>query len=180
VTASSVSTARNGRRDLTRLALFAIVAFGAGALSVAWIGEHAFGIAPCILCLYQRVPYGVVAVVAAAAALLPLSAKHRRGALALCSAVFLAGSLLAFYSVGVEEHWWAGVPGCRVPSVPETVSAEELLASLSQRGGLRACDEGVWRLLGVSLAGYNVVVQGLAALAGVLALKWLKSPGQGR
>ncbi len=170
-----LSTAISGQQDTTRLALAGIVVIGAGALIVAWLGGRVFAIEPCILCLYQRIPYAIVAVVAAAAALLPLSPKHRRVAIAICSLVFIAGSILAFYSVGVEEHWWAGVPGCRVPTEPETVSTGDLLASLSQRGGLRACDEGVWRLFGVSLAGYNVVLQGLAALAGFLGLRSLKS-----
>jgi hypothetical protein len=58
--------------------LYAIVMIDAGALIVAWLGEHVFAIEPCILCLDQRIPDAIVAFVAAAAARLPLSSKQRR------------------------------------------------------------------------------------------------------
>jgi disulfide bond formation protein DsbB len=40
-----------------RLLLIGIVAVSVLSLGVAFVGEHAFGIQPCILCLYQRIPY---------------------------------------------------------------------------------------------------------------------------
>src|SRR5512144_2559423 len=54
-------------------------------------------------------------------------------------------------SVGVEEHWWSGIAGCE-GTVPSTLRIEDLQAELAQPSGLRACDEDVWRLFGLSLA----------------------------
>ena len=35
----------------------ATILLGIGAITAALIAEHIFGLAPCILCLYQRIPY---------------------------------------------------------------------------------------------------------------------------
>lgn len=166
--------------DGTRLLLAALMLIGAGALVIALIGEHVFRIEPCVLCLYQRVPYVIVALVAAAGLVLPLSPKMRGRAIVLCALVLAAGAALAFYSVGVEERWWAGVAGCEgtIPSIATGQNLQDLLRQSA--GGLRACDENVWRLFGVSLAGYNVFVQAvvaLASLAGLRRLRSLRQPG---
>lgn len=164
--------------DETRLLLAGLMVMGAGALAIALIGEHVFGIEPCLLCLYQRVPYVIVALLAAAGLVLPLSPRLRRLAVVLCALVLAAGAALAFYSVGVEEHWWAGVAGCEgtIPTIATGQSLQDLLRQPS--GGRRACDEDVWRLFGVSLAGYNVLVQAVVAVASLLALRWLRGPKQ--
>ena len=73
--------------DGTRLLLAALMLIGAGALAVALIGEHVFRIEPCVLCLYQRLPYVIVALVAAAGLVLPLSPKMRERAIVLCALV---------------------------------------------------------------------------------------------
>jgi disulfide bond formation protein DsbB len=153
-----------------RLLLIGIVAVSVLSLGVAFVGEHAFGIQPCILCLYQRIPYIVTALVAGAAAVLPISPGSRRGTLGLCGIVFAAGAALAFYSVGVEEHWWAGIAGCE-GTAPPILSIEDLQAELAQPSGLRACDEDVWRLFGLSLAAYNAMAQVVVA-AGCLVGLW--------
>ena len=159
-------------RDATRLLLIGTFVVSLLALGVALAGEHVFGIQPCILCIYQRVPYVVTALVAGAAAALPISSGTRRLALVLCGVVFAAGAVLAFYSVGVEEHWWSGIAGCE-GTVPSTLRIEDLQAELAQPSGLRACDEDVWRLFGLSLAAYNVVVQVALAAACLVGLRWV-------
>lgn len=164
--------------DETRLLLAGLMVMGAGALAIALIGEHVFAIEPCILCLYQRVPYVIVALFAAAGMVLPLSPRLRGLMIVLCALVLAAGAVLALYSVGVEEHWWAGVAGCE-GTIPTIATGQDLQDLLKQpAGGLRACDEDVWRLFGVSLAGYNVLVQAAVAFASLVALRWLRRPRQ--
>jgi disulfide bond formation protein DsbB len=164
--------------DGTRLLLAGLMLMASGALVVALIGEHVFAIEPCILCLYQRAPYVIVALFAAAGLVLPLSPRVRRLVIVLCALVLAAGAALAFYSVGVEEQWWAGVAGCE-GTIPTITTGQDLQDLLKQPArGLRACDEDVWRLFGVSLAGYNVLVQAAVAFASLVALCWLRGPRQ--
>jgi disulfide bond formation protein DsbB len=104
---------------------------------------------------------------AALALLLSARGQSRQWLVIACGWVFLAGSALAFYHVGVEQHWWGSVAACG-GELSSGVDVTDLAAQLSgpQR---RPCDQVDWRLFGLSMAGYNSVVSlglGVAAIAG--------------
>lgn len=137
----------------------AIVLASLGALVAALVGQYGFGLEPCILCLYERVPYALAAGVALLAAVLPWRATARASLVALCGVIFFAGAALAFYHVGVEQHWWVAISGCGgQPATGFTI--EDLQISL-QSAAVKPCDQVDWQLFGISLAGYN----GLLSLA---------------
>jgi len=48
--------------DIPRLIPFAVFAAAVFALGNAYTAQYAFDLEPCILCLYQRVPYVVTGV----------------------------------------------------------------------------------------------------------------------
>lgn len=148
-----------------------IVFVSLGSLFVAFFGQHVLDIRPCILCIYQRIPYVVTALIAGAAAAMPISLSARRLAVALCGVVFAAGAALATYSVGVEEHWWAGAAGCE--GVPTIFSLDDLLGESATTSPLRTCDLDVWRLFGLSLAAYNAMVQIIVATGCMIGLRWI-------
>src|SRR5260221_14302674 len=75
--------------------------------------------------------------------------------IALCALFFAASTVLAFYHVGVEQHWFAGPSAC-TGSVTGATSIEALKAQLLARQPV-SCDTPSWRLFGVSLAGWNVL-----------------------
>lgn len=152
--------------------LTVIVFVSLGSLLVAFTGEHVFDIRPCILCIYQRIPYVVTALAAGAAAALPISSGSRRLAVALCGVVFAAGAMLAAYSVGVEEHWWAGAAGCE-GVVPTIFSLDALRGESAMASPLRTCDLDVWRLFGLSLAAYNAIIQIVLAAACLIGMRWI-------
>ncbi len=79
----------NPRLDLAFLAPFGIFAVSATALANAYIAQYAFGQEPCVLCLYQRVPYAVAGVLGLAALFLP-SLRFRL--VAAAGGVFLVGA----------------------------------------------------------------------------------------
>jgi disulfide bond formation protein DsbB len=127
------------------------------ALIMALIAEHVFGLAPCILCIYQRIPYLLGAGIALAGFVLfrffgkPLAAQR---ATALCAVVFLAEAALAFYHSGVEQHWWVSIfEGCKV----SFSDGGDLLAQIEQAQAVR-CDEIPWQLFGLSMAAYNTLM----------------------
>lgn len=152
--------------------LTVIVILSLGSLFVAFLGQRLFDIQPCILCIYQRIPYVVTALIAGAAAALPVSLGSRRLAVALCGVVFAAGAVLAAYSVGVEEHWWAEAAGCE-GTVPTIFSLDALRGESAMASPLRTCDLDVWRLFGLSLATYNAMVQIVVAAACLIGLRWI-------
>lgn len=143
-----------------------LAAVGAGALAMAYVAQYVFGLEPCILCLYQRIPYAVVAILGFIGMMRPYAL---RPVLMAAAAVFLAGAALAFYHVGVEQHWWASATGCSGGNLSTTVTPADLMKSL-ETAPPKPCDAVDWTVLGVSMAGWNVVFSLFAAGACVFAL----------
>jgi disulfide bond formation protein DsbB len=137
----------------------------------AWVFQ-ALGFAPCDLCLEQRYAYYAGVPVAAVAFALAASGSNRAltramfGALAL---IFAANVVLAAYHSGVEAHWWKGPTAC-TGSIAGAKGAGSLLDQLASVKVVN-CDVVQLRVLGLSLANWNVLISGaLAALAARAAL----------
>jgi disulfide bond formation protein DsbB len=121
------------------------------------------GLNPCLLCLWQRWPYWVAAVLALLAFPLP-----RRLMLALAGLAALTSGAFAVVHLGVEAKLWPSpLPGCMAPSASAGQTVDEMMASLSARPA-KPCDEPTYLLpeVPVSMAGMNlayaVAVGGLA------------------
>jgi disulfide bond formation protein DsbB len=127
----------------------------AGTLGAALFFQYVVGLAPCVLCIWQRWPY--VAVVALS--VLALLLRRRRGVVALLLGLsglaLLVGAAVGVFHVGVEQHWWTGTSGCGAAGGATTL--EELRAQVLAAPVVR-CDEAAWSLFGVSMAGYNVAI----------------------
>lgn len=148
------------------LAIFAVCA---GALAGALFLEHVMGVLPCILCLYQRVPFAVAGALAAFALLPGIAPNLRRALVALCGVTFLVNMGIAGYHVGVEQHWWAGTEQCAAPAGGAPQSLAELQAALENPPQLARCDEVGWSLFGISLPGYNIVLSLILGAASLIA-----------
>lgn len=114
---------------------------------------------PCPICLDQRMAYYVSVPLAA---LLWLGAGHGAARKVLLlgflviAAVMLWNSGLSAFHAGVEWKFWPGPADCSGP-INNFGSAGSLLHSLQNIHIVR-CDEAAWRLFGISLAGYDVLV----------------------
>jgi disulfide bond formation protein DsbB len=154
-----------------RRLLAAILAVSLGALAMAYAGQYLFGLEPCVLCLFQRVPWAMAALIAAVG-IVGWVGHSRHLPIALCAAVFAAGGTLAFYHVGVEQHWWGSIAGCGGGPVtgftlddlrPEALATEP-----------KPCDRLDWRLFGLSLAGYNTIASALLSVGCLIGLFLLR------
>jgi disulfide bond formation protein DsbB len=150
------------------LAAWIIAACGAAALLGAWYFQYVVGLQPCPLCLQQRIPYYIIIPAAVLIGIGAHRASSRRllsAALLLVALVLLISAGLGVYHAGVEWKWWAGPTDCAGGASFTPGSAGDLLGRM-QSTRVERCDEAPWRWLGLSLAGWNVVVSfGLAALA---------------
>ena len=154
-------------RHVAGVIFLAAAATIAGALAF----EHGAGLRPCKLCLLQRNPYYLALVLAALVAVLPLGRGARRWGVGLLALVFLVSAGLGAYHAGVEWGFWAGPSDCGATSAPAAGSVGDFMTSL-QTTRVVSCTEAAWRFLGLSLAGWNVVISlGLAALAAAAALQ---------
>jgi disulfide bond formation protein DsbB len=149
-------------------ASLAIAAIAAATLAGAWFFQLVLEILPCPLCLEQRYAY-YFAVPFAAAVAFGAARGAPRGVLfaglAILAAAVLANAVLGTYHAGVEWGFWKGPTDCTGP-VGNLGSAGNLLERRDKVKVVR-CDEVQWRFLGLSLAGYNVLISLLmAAIAG--------------
>jgi disulfide bond formation protein DsbB len=142
----------------------AVAVIAAATLAGAWFFQLVLEILPCPLCLEQRyayylaVPLGaLVAFVAAKGAPRPLLLAG----LAILALAALANAGLGAYHAGVEWGFWQGPTDCSGP-IADLGSAGTLLQRLDTVKVIR-CDEVQWRFLGLSLAGYNVLISLLMA-----------------
>lgn len=132
----------------------------------AYFFEFVLRYAPCPLCLTQRIPYYLViplAVVVAIGAYTGASRKLVAAGLVLIAITMLVGAGLGVYHSGVEWKWWAGPSDCSGP-ITNFGAAGGLLQRIETTPVVR-CDEAAWRLLGLSLAGYNTLIS--LAVAGI-------------
>jgi disulfide bond formation protein DsbB len=152
------------------LAAAAIAGIGAATILGAYFFQYVMGLPPCPMCLEERIAYYVSiplaviiaiggAVGAAWAPRLLLAAGLGSIALAM-----LGNAGLGTFHAGVEWKWWPGPQECS-GTVTDLTAGGDLLSSLNNLTIVR-CDEAAWRLLGISLAGYNALISlGLATIA---------------
>jgi len=147
-------------------ALWILVA-AVATLAAVWTFQ-AFGFTPCELCYAERYAFYAAAPLAALTTYLASRSMHgvARALFGLLALAFLANAALAFYHVGVEEHWWPGPTAC-TGSLSGPVDVNDLAKLNSAR--IVRCDEVQLRILGLSLAGWNVVASGALAIYAALA-----------
>jgi disulfide bond formation protein DsbB len=156
----------------------AIAAVGMLTIAGFLYFQFVLGYPPCPLCLEQRIAY-YVAVPLAALILLGLSVGSSRKVLILAMAAIAVAMLynagLGVYHSGVEWHWWPGPQDCS-GATPNFSAGGSLLEQINKTRVVR-CDEAAWRFLGLSLAGYNVLVSlAIAAIAAWGAAAACKMP----
>lgn len=159
------------RTDSARLFLMLILATSLAALAAAFAGQYVFGLEPCVLCLWQRVPFAAAAAIAALG-LVGWSRRRPVLPIALAAAVFAIGAAIAFFHVGVQQHWWSSVAGCG--GVPVSGMSVEDLSTAALAHPPKPCDVVDWRLLGLSLAGWNTVISTALTAACLAALTLLR------
>jgi len=164
------------RAEPAAAAAIAAFVLSLATLAGAWFFEYVLKLAPCPLCLMQRIPYHIIIPLSLLLAIAALVRAPRNLLLVGFAAIAIAACcnvVLGAYHAGVEWHWWAGPADCSGP-LTDLRTGGSLLDQLHAVHVVR-CDEAAWRFLGLSLAGYNVLISlALAVIAGFgLASAWL-------
>ena len=160
---ATTSPARDDANPALTAALV-VTAIAAATLAGAWYFQLVLDIRPCPLCLEQRYAYYLTIPLGALVAF--AAAKDAPRAVLLAGLVILAlaalgNAVLGTYHAGVEWKFWQGPTDCTGP-IGNLGSAGDLLARLDTVKVI-LCDEVQWRFLGLSLAGYNVLISLLMA-----------------
>jgi disulfide bond formation protein DsbB len=146
----------------------AIAAIGLAAILGAYFFQFVMGLPPCPLCLEQRYAY-YISIPLAAMILLGLSVGSSRKVLLLAllaiAVAMLWNASLGVYHSGVEWKWWPGPQDCS-GTAPNFSTGVSLIDQMNKAKVVR-CDEAAWRFLGLSLAGYNVLISLALAMVAV-------------
>ena len=156
---------------LQRLPTPSLLGLGAVLGSGALLGgalyfQYVVGLAPCEMCHWQRWPH-IAAIVAGLMAFASF-AWPRLALVFMLIAITALGitAALGVFHAGVEYHWWQGPQACS-GNIPRGLSPEQLKKYLFGAKMVR-CDETVWAMWGISMAGWNAILS--AALAFLLAI----------
>jgi disulfide bond formation protein DsbB len=125
-----------------------------GAYGFQYLG----GLFPCEMCWWQRYAHFAALGFAVLAFVLP----QKRALVALAGLGIAASALIGGFHAGVEYGWWKGFTECTT-TVKFGGAADPLSAIMD--APLIRCDVVQWKMFGISMAGYNFLVSGAAALA---------------
>ncbi len=159
-----------GRRIDDRTAVIWAMWASAIALTTALGSQYLGGLAPCKLCIWQRIPHGIAIVIGLGALLWFRGPRERILLTWLACLTFAVGAGIALYHTGVEQHWIAGPSSCTgLGSLSQATTIEDLRAQLLAAPIVR-CDEIPWSLFGVSIAAWNALASlGLMVFCGMAA-----------
>jgi disulfide bond formation protein DsbB len=146
----------------------AVAVGGAATILGAWFFQYVLGYQPCPLCLEQRYAF-YFGIPLAVMVVLGEQVGASRKVLLLALFVIMAGMVwntgLSTYHAGVEWKFWPGPRDCS--GTLDNLSAGGSLLNDLQSIHIPRCDDAAWRFLGISLAGYDVLISAtLAVIAG--------------
>jgi disulfide bond formation protein DsbB len=147
-----------------------LLVFSTFSLLGAYISEYWFGMLPCHLCLYQRIPHFIV-ILLALLALWFYSKNKPYNWVSLLGGVFiLIGALIAAYHTGVEQGIIIMDTSCADTLAPASNTLEEMRRQLLATPGV-PCDKPQFVFLGLSMASWNMLLS-LAVGIIVLVTSW--------
>lgn len=148
------------------------LAFASAALLAAAYGfQYWAGLWPCELCLKQRPPHWAAVGLGLFAFLMLKHGQARIAAflLALMGLILWTGAGIAGFHVGVEWGWWPGPSSCAAGLLQTDNPAA--MAEALMNAPLVSCEQVMWSLFGISMAGYNLLFSALLGAA-ALAAAW--------
>ncbi|MGY6569290.1 MAG: disulfide bond formation protein B [Salinarimonas sp.] len=146
-----------------RLIAFLIAALAMATIGAALFFEHVVGLYPCVLCLYQRWPYYAAIPLALVVGLFAANRGAARAGLTFLGLVFLGGTALALYHVGVEIGVFLGPSDCGGAPMQAAADMDAFMAQL-ESARVIDCSQPAWVFLGLSMAGWNALISFALAL----------------
>lgn len=135
------------------------------ALLAAYISQYFFGLQPCILCLYQRIPFFLVIIICGVGLYFG-SEKWQKIVIKIVLLILLSNVALAFYHVGVEQKLFL-FEKCSDLNLDVT-NLEQLKEQIFATQAVR-CDQPQFTLFTISMAGWNFLYCLIVIFAAIFA-----------
>jgi disulfide bond formation protein DsbB len=129
--------------------------------------QYVMLVLPCEMCHWQRWPHDGAIFVGLGGALLFYARVIDRKSVA----IFAWLALLLILSTALIGGWQALIEWKILPG-PASCTGDRVIltANMDLNGPVVSCDKAGWRMLGISLAGYNFLVSSSVAVMGALLL----------
>ena len=123
------------------------------ALVSAFFIEYVLGHQPCNLCILERIPYLLAIIII----LLNFKFSHyEKFFILLLSIIFLAGTIISIYHLGIEQGLIQESLVCDLKSGSNLLSKEEILKQLQEKSV--SCKDVTFKMFGLSLTSYNILI----------------------
>ena len=130
------------------------------ALVSAFFIEYILGHQPCNLCVLERIPYFLTIIIV----LLNYKfIQFERFFILLLAIVFLAGTILSLYHLGIEQGFIQESLVCDLKNVSGLLSKEEILKQLQEKNV--SCKDVTFKIFGLSLTSYNILISLLISIS---------------
>ena len=137
------------------------------SLIAALYVEYILGFKPCILCIYQRIPYAIALLIS----LIVFFVGNRYIFLIILGLTFLAGIMLSGYHVSIEKGIIEPLFSCTGENI-KALEKEEILKSLNNIQP--DCKDVDFSIFGVSLATLNFIISFVLTIVIVYIFKYAK------
>ena len=137
------------------------------SLAAALYIEYILGFKPCILCLYQRIPYAIALLIS----LTFFFVGNRNILLIILGLTFVSGILLSGYHVSIEKGFIDPIFSCTGENI-KALNKEEILKSLNNIQP--DCKDVDFSIFGVSLATLNFIISFVLTIVIVYIFKYAK------
>ena len=137
------------------------------SLIAALYVEYILGFKPCILCIYQRIPYAIAILIS----LIAFFIGNRNILLIILGLTFLSAILLSGYHVSIEKGIIEPIFSCTGENI-KAFDKEEILKSLNNIQP--DCKDVDFSIFGVSLATLNFIISFVLTVVIVYIFKYAK------
>ena len=137
------------------------------SLIAALYVEYILGFKPCILCIYQRIPYAIAILIS----LIAFFVVNKNILLIILGLTFFAGILLSGYHVSIEKGIIEPLFSCTGENI-KALEKEEILKSLNNIQP--DCKDVDFSIFGVSLATLNFIISFVLTIVIVYIFKYAK------
>ena len=137
------------------------------SLAAALYVEYILNFKPCILCIYQRIPYAIALLIS----LIAFFNDNKKTLLVILGLTFMASVLLSGYHVSIEKGIIEPIFSCTGDNI-NALEKEEILKSLNNFQP--DCRDVDFSLFGISLATLNFIISFVLTIVIVYIFKYAK------
>ena len=123
------------------------------ALASAYFIEFILGHQPCILCIYERIPFFLAILI------ILINYKYNKlekYLILLLAIIFLIATILSLYHLGIEQGFIQESLLCDLENGANTIDKDEILKQLQQKRV--SCKDVTFKMFGLSLTSYNIII----------------------